>query len=325
MTRKKALRADRRLDAGGKGDARRRWLAAAACAIAASTLVACAKRPPTARRPTRPTAPPATYESGDRGWGYLKSKLVADGVPRGDVERAFADTRMPHFDGLFFAPYPPKEGKTMYRNFLGPSGTATARQCRAEWGQSFERAERRFGVPASVCAAIITVETQCGRNTGRSVVLYRLARLAMAKDPDNLARNIRRWGAGDPGIERRLHSRAQYLEDTFYPEVKGVFTIAKQQGIDPLGLRGSGAGAFGYPQFLPTSYLNHAVDGDGDGRVTLYDPDDAAASCASYLAHYGWRPGISHEQKRAVIWRYNRSDSYIDTVLALANRVDGEY
>jgi membrane-bound lytic murein transglycosylase B len=71
--------------------------------------------------------------------------------------------------------------------------------------------------------------------------------------------------------------------------------------------------------------LNHAVDGNGDGRISLYDADDATASCANYLAHYGWRQGISHEQKRAVIWRYNRSDSYIDTVLALADRLDAEY
>jgi membrane-bound lytic murein transglycosylase B len=314
----------------GAGSGGRRWVAVALAIVAAAALAGCAKRAPTARRQAaRPQTsrgvPRGYYVPGDRGWGYLKAKLVADGVPRGDVERAFSDSRMPAFDGLFFSPHQPKEGKAMYRNFLGDLGTSTARQCRASWSESFERAQKRFGVPANVCAGIITVETHCGRNTGRSVVLYRLARLAMAKDPDNFQRNVQRWGAGDPDIERRLRQRAQYLEDTFYPEVKAVFTIAKQQRIDPLGLKGSGAGAFGYPQFLPTSYLNHAVDGNGDGKISRYDADDATASCANYRAHYGWREGISYQQKRAVIWRYTRSDSYIDAVLGLAERLDTEF
>lgn len=296
----------------------------AACLLAVGGLVACGpKQAPRSRRTTRAASGPSI--PGDRGWTYLKRKLVADGVARSDVDRAFSDSRMPAFDGLTFSPHSPREGKSMYRNFLGPLGTSTARECRSTWGTSFERAEKRFGVDANVCAAIITVETQCGRNTGRSVVLYRLARLAMAQDPDNFRRNVDRWGAGDADIERRLRGRAQYLEDTFYPEVRAVFTIAKQQRIDPIGLRGSGAGAFGYPQFLPTSYVNHAVDGNGDGKISLYDADDAAASCANYLRHYGWREGISHQQKRGVVWRYNHSDSYIDTVLALADRLDAIY
>jgi len=325
-----ALRMNGSNPTGHRGVKRAAWRAcvtAVASLVVAGALVACGpKQAPRGRtRAARRSAAAGPAIPGDRGWTYLKRKLVADGVPRGDVDRAFSDPRMPAFGGLFFSPHQPREGKSMYRNFLGPVGTSTARQCRASWSDAFERAERRFGVPADVCAAIITVETQCGRNTGRSVVLYRLARLAMAKDPDNFRRNAERWGAGDADIERRLRARAQYLEDTFYPEVRAVFTIAKRQRMDPLGLRGSGAGAFGYPQFLPTSYLNHAVDGNGDGKISLYDADDATASCASYLAHYGWRKGISHQQKRAVIWRYNRSDSYIDTVLALADRLGAEY
>ena len=303
-----------------------RWRARvgmAACLLAAGALVACGPtQAPRARRSAGRYGPAIP---GDRGWTYLKRKLIADGVARSDVDRAFSDPRMPAFDGLPFSPYQPKEGRTMYRNFLGPLGTSTARQCRSSWSGSFERAEKRFGVDANVCAAIITVETQCGRNTGRSLVLYRLSRLAMARDPDNYRRNVERWGAGDADIERRLRARAQYLEDTFYPEVRAVFSIAKQQRIDPLGLRGSGSGAFGYPQFLPSSYVNHAVDGNGDGRISLYDADDATASCANYLRHYGWRQGISHEQKRAVVWRYNHSDSYIETVLALTDQLDAIY
>lgn len=292
----------------------------------AGTLLGCtSRRPPRPRPVARSQAAPAArlpLESGDRGWGYVKAKLVADGVPRDRVDRAFGDPRMQPFDGLYFSPYSPRESHTMYRDFLRDENVALGRQCRVQYAAAFESAERRFGVPASVCAAILTVETHCGRNTGRSVILYRLARLAMANDPDNLQRNLQRWGAGDPEIEHRLRARARYLEDTFYPEVRATFEIARREGIDPLSLRGSGAGAFGYPQFLPTSYLQHAVDGNGDGRISLYDPADAAASCANYLYRNGWRRGMSSQEQRAVIWRYNRSDAYIDTVLALSRSIE---
>src|SRR5262249_38679370 len=77
------------------------------------------------------------------------------------------------------------------------------------------------------------------------------------------------------------------LEDRFYPEVRATFALADRLGIDPLALRGSGSGAFGYPQFLPTNYLRYGTDGDGDGVVDLYDSRDAAASCANYLAAQG--------------------------------------
>jgi membrane-bound lytic murein transglycosylase B len=311
-----------------KDVARRGVVIAIGLALAMSTVLGCAKRP---RRPTArsraASVPPATASaqllSGDRGWEWLKSKLVADGVPRQQVDRAFADSRMPAFDGLTFSPYSPKEGGHMYRDFLGPVGTQQARDCRVEWAADLERAERRFGVSASVCAAIMTVETRCGRNTGRSIVLYRVARLAMAGEPNNFQYNVRKWGGDeDADIERRLQTRARYLEDTFYPEVRAVFAIAQRERIDPLSIRGSGAGAFGFPQFLPTSYLNHAADGNGDGKISLYDSADAAASCANYLARNGWHRGLSYQEQRAVIWRYNRSDAYIDTVLTLAQRID---
>jgi membrane-bound lytic murein transglycosylase B len=119
-----------------------------------------------------------------------------------------------------------------------------------------------------------------------------------------------------------VRARARYLYDTFYPEVRAVFALASRLGTDPLAIRGSGSGAFGAPQFLPTSYFRHGVDGDGDGRVDLDDPADAAISCASYLRGAGWRPGLSAAGRRRVIWGYNHSDAYIDTVLALASAID---
>jgi membrane-bound lytic murein transglycosylase B len=58
-------------------------------------------------------------------------------------------------------------------------------------------------------------------------------------------------------------------------------------------LKGSWAGATGYPQFLPSMYLRLAVDADGDGRPNIWSSElDALASIANYLRNAGWKPGV---------------------------------
>lgn len=264
-------------------------------------------------------------EADTRGWDYLIDKLVADGLNQRRVAAAFADARVPAFTGLEFSDRQPSEAKAMYRRFLSAASLTQARRCRERHAAAFERAERRFSVPANVIAAILHVETHCGANTGSSVVLHRLARLAMANEPSNARRNLDRLASlradYDPDLARRVRQRAQYLEETFYPEVRAVFEVADRMGIDPLAIRGSSAGAFGFPQFLPTSFLRFATDGNGDGRISLYDIHDAASSCAAYLNGHGWRPDLSPKAQRQVIWHYNRSEAYIDAVLGLAARL----
>jgi membrane-bound lytic murein transglycosylase B len=259
-----------------------------------------------------------------RGWDYIVEKLVADGVDRRQVRRVFTDPRVEPFDGLQFGLYP-REPSSLYRGFTQPASVALARRCKAAHEETLQGAQERFGVSASVVAAIIHVESGCGRNTGSDVILFRLARLAMANEPQNLRENIARHSidADDPSaIELRTRERGQYLENTFYPEVLATFQLSDKLDIDPLSLRGSGSGAFGMPQFLPRSYLSYGADGNGDGRISLYDPEDAIYSCANYLSAHGWHGGLSRAEKRRVIWHYNRSDAYIDAVLGLADRLD---
>jgi len=265
----------------------------------------------------------------DPTWQRLIDRLAADGLDPYRVRSTFRDRRVEPFRGLPFA-LQPRERPALYRGFLRADSVARAKACRREHDRAFRAAARRYEVPASVLASILHVETQCGRNTGRQVVLAQLARLANADAPANVAWNIARHTDGvprarRPAIEAQVRRRARYLADTFYPEVLATFRVADRNGIEPLALRGSGAGAFGLPQFLPSSYLRFAVDGNGDGRISLYDPDDAIASAANYLRGHGWRPGIPYAKRRQVIWAYNHSDAYIDTVLTIAAKIEEAY
>ncbi len=261
------------------------------------------------------------------GWEYLVERLVREGEPRAEVERVFTDPRMPPFDGIRFSPERKPEAATLYRGFLHPRSVAEARACLTSHRSALERAAQATGVPSTLLASLLHVESRCGENTGRHRVLYRLARLAMAGEPRNLQWNIDLWldsGRLDPlALRTKFSARARYLEETFYPEVRAALELARRWRVDPLELRGSLAGALGWPQFLPSSVLRFGRDGDNDGRVDLFRPADAALSAAEYLRAHGWQPGVTEEQQRQALWHYNRSKAYADTLLALHQRLQG--
>ena len=123
--------------------------------------------------------------------------------------------------------------------------------------------ERASGVPAGIILGIYGHETNYGRITGDFDLLRSLATLAY------------------DGRRRSL------FEAEFLAAMKMV-----DQGAPPEALRGSWAGAFGHPQFLPSVYLRLARDGDGDGVAAIWNNQaDALASIAHYLQVSGYRRG----------------------------------
>jgi len=124
--------------------------------------------------------------------------------------------------------------------------------------------EAATGVPESVMMAIYGHETGYGSFTGNFDLLGSLATLA---------------------FEGRRR-------DLFTDElIAGMLLI--ERGISRAQLKGSWAGATGYPQFLPSVYLRVARDGDGDGRIDIWNSEaDALASIGNYLVNAGWKPNV---------------------------------
>jgi membrane-bound lytic murein transglycosylase B len=79
----------------------------------------------------------------------------------------------------------------------------------------------------------------------------------------------------------------------------------------------------GYAQFMPTSILAYAQDGDRDGRIDLLVHADALASIANYLKRHGWQPGISREKQEKAIYAYNPSSYYVNAILKVADLLKG--
>ncbi len=128
---------------------------------------------------------------------------------------------------------------------------------------AMERAQREFGVPPEIIAAIIGVETYYGRITGNFRTLDALVTLSFDY------------------LRRAEYYRQQLTE---------FFLLVREQKSDPRTIKGSFAGALGLPQFMPGSIRRHAVDFDGDGRIDLtISAADAIGSVASFLVAHGWQ------------------------------------
>ena len=95
--------------------------------------------------------------------------------------------------------------------------------------------------------------------------------------------------------------------------------------IDPQSIEGSYAGAFGFGQFIPSSFNRFSVDFDGDGVRSPHDWPDVLASIANYLRENGYVPGSANYDKGGDIWKsvraYNHSDNYVMAVLGLTEKI----
>lgn len=141
--------------------------------------------------------------------------------------------------------------------------TAGGRTRAARHASMLAAIERRTGVPGSIALAI------WGRESG----------FGAAKIPHDAIEVL--------ATKAFLATR----KEMFRREVLAALEMI-QRGVPRSAMKSSWAGALGQPQFLPSSYLAHAADGDGDGRADIWSSEaDTLASIANYLAHFGWVKG----------------------------------
>lgn len=133
-----------------------------------------------------------------------------------------------------------------------------------KWAQAFASAQSRFGVDPATVAAVWGVESNFGQAFGNRPIVQSLATLSCDG-------------------RRQAYFRTEFVS---------ALKILQAGDIDPAQFKGSWAGAFGHTQFMPSTFLRIAVDGDGDGRRDLIGSvPDALASTANYLHKAGWQTG----------------------------------
>ena len=108
-------------------------------------------------------------------------------------------------------------------------------------------------------------------------------------------------------------------------ELYHLLLYTKEQNISPFLLEGSYAGAFGYGQFIPSSFNKLSIDYNGDNKKDPYNWEDVLGSIAYYLTENGYPENNHNFTFRSPIWRsirtYNRSDKYANTVIDFRNEI----
>ena len=144
------------------------------------------------------------------------------------------------------------------------AATRIGREMASRHAGALARAEAKTGVPARIILGVWGRESAYGR----------------AKIPHDAFEVL--------GTKAFMSTRAEF----FAGELLAALQIAQAGHAPPGAMKSSWAGALGQPQFMPSSFLKYAADGDGDGRADIWRSEaDTIASIAAYLARHGWQAG----------------------------------
>ncbi|MRN65202.1 lytic murein transglycosylase [Brucella sp. 10RB9213] len=220
----------------------------------------------------------AQVESQYRHWleTDIWPEAKAAGVSRAAFDQAFAGVsinwKLPDLVIPGEKPSTPKEQKQAefgapgkYFNTKTIASVTSGGKARyGQYASLLKRIEQKYGVPGPILLAV------WGRESGFGTV----------RIPYNAFEVL--------GTKAFMATR----KDMFRKELIAALQIASKGYIDETAMKSSWAGALGQPQFMPTSYLKHAVDFDGDGKRDIWNSvPDALASIANYLKLHGWQKG----------------------------------
>jgi membrane-bound lytic murein transglycosylase B len=188
-----------------------------------------------------------------RGRGYSNEVLENTVVGLSPLERAITNDRAQPELTIGFERY--------FQSRVNNAVVRRGRELLREHRTVLQKIEKEYGVPRRVVLAVWGMESRYGRNPGRTPVFQALATLA--------------W---EPRRSR-----------FFRGELFDAIEMVSRGYIEADAMQGSWAGAMGQTQFMPSSYLAHAVDFDGDGRRDIWKSTaDSLASIANYLQGKGW-------------------------------------
>ncbi|OWU86158.1 murein transglycosylase [Oceanicola sp. 22II-s10i] len=186
------------------------------------------------------------------------------------------------------------------KDFMRIRGTdaiaSMGRQRKAQNPNFFAALERTYGVPAGILLSIHGMESGFGRVMGKYSVLSSVATVAYDC--------------------RRSAFFSQHL--------LAALQLVDRGWLDP-NARGAAHGEIGHTQFLAGNVITYGVDGNGDGRVDLYNQTDALASTANFLRRKGWQPGQPYQegtQNFRVLNEWNAATVYQQAIALTAARID---
>ena len=265
----------------------------------------------------------AAVESNKKPFSSVQKRLISDGFDSVKIKKLYNRPQVFfEADGVTLL-FTYKEAQVDYGQFANKWSIRKARQYMQKHDTELTRTEQFYGVDKSVITAILLVETGLGASVGTRSTLNTLSTIAALKDPavrDMLwdlipeSKKISR-----KKFEKRAASRSKWA----YEELKAFLKYTNREGFDPALIPGSFAGAVGVAQFMPTSIMAYGQDGNNDGIVDMLNHADAMASIANFLKSHGWRPKQNRKKAKKIIYHYNHSNYYVDTILKISKRLKG--
>ncbi|MEY4616612.1 MAG: hypothetical protein RJB66_1572 [Pseudomonadota bacterium] len=212
-------------------------------------------------------------------------------------------------------------------DYSGHVTTDSIKRCREflkKHDKAFEKAEVQLGVKKEIIAALLWVESRFGENHGRYHVasVYMSLLLAESEEYQQMLLTELKTKHPKPTVKMKalVKTRAATKGQWAVGELWALYKMNKKKPSTVAELKGSYSGAFGYAQFLPSSYLVWAKSFDEKKVADLYEPEDAIISVANYLRKNGFKLGKSKSYKKA-LFKYNHSDDYGSAILELAEKI----
>ena len=181
--------------------------------------------------------------------------------------------------------------------------------------QLLASAEQRHGVDREVIVSILMWESKLGTITGDYFAFNSFVSQAFFIEEAN-REALKQQGEAGLVSDEKQRQRVEKIRSRARQNLVVLVRVSKARGIDPLSVKGSWAGALGFPQFMPAS-LRWAEDGDGDGKIDLFSFPDSIASIGRYLKAHGYGPTQAEREK--AVWGYNHEKGYVDGVLKFAD------
>jgi membrane-bound lytic murein transglycosylase B len=248
----------------------------------------------------------------------LQKRLIEDGLDKDRISELYKRPEV-NFETEGVSRFlVHREASLNYNQFTSKKSIRNALKYMEQHQKVFERTEKTYGVDKEIITAIILVETRLGSLLGGPSVLNTLSTMAALADPD--VRNVF-WGKVSKSTRltrKQFEKWVKRKSSWAYKELKAFLSYTAKENMDPAAVPGSYSGAMGIAQFMPTNILALARDGNDDGQINLFDHSDAIISIASYLKHYGWYSGIDGKKAYKVIYHYNHSRQYVDTILKVS-------
>ncbi len=200
---------------------------------------------------------------------FINEMVFKHGFDRTNLQAQFASAE--RLDNVLESIAKPAERVLTWKQyrpiFVTSKRSEKGKKFIAEYNAVLQRAEKEYGVPVEIIAAIIGVESYYGKHTGKYTVFDSLTTLGFDYPP-----------------------RSAF----FKSELKQFLLLSKEEDISIDKMTGSYAGAMGMPQFISSSYRNYAVDFDGDGKRDLWNSvADVIGSVANYFSQHGWQAGAA--------------------------------